>query len=129
METKSEEIKHCKPGTFVLIEDEPCTVVSLSVSKPGKHGEAKARIEAIGIFDGVKRSVVKPGGHKMQIPIIEKRAAQVLAITGDTAQVMDLEDYSTFEVKIPEEFKDKITEGREVVVWRWGNKLAIKGLR
>ena len=129
METKSEEIKHCKPGTFVLIDDEPCIVTSLSVSKPGKHGEAKARIEAVGIFDNVKRSLVKPGDYRIQVPIIDKRIAQVLVISGDYAQVMDSESYETFEAKIPEELKDKITEGREVLVWRSGKKALIKALR
>ena len=129
METRLEEIKHCRPGSYVLIDNEPCIVTSLAVSKPGKHGEAKARLEAVGIFDGVKRSIVKPGDYRIQVPVIEKRAAQVLAIAGETAQLMDLETYETLEAKIPEEFKDKISEGREVLIWKWGNKVIIKGLR
>jgi len=128
-ETKLEEIKKCRPGTYVLIDGEPCVVTSLSVSKPGKHGEAKARIEAVGIFDNVKRSLVKPGDYRIEIPIIEKKSAQVLSISGGTAQVMDLENYEVYETPVPEEMKEKLEEGREVLIWKWGKKVIIKGLR
>ena len=128
-ETKTTEIKKCKPGSFIIIDDTPCKVVDLKISKPGKHGDAKARLEGIGIFDGQKRVIVKPASAKVKIPVIEKRAAQVLSISGDHAQVMDMEDYSTFDVLIPEEFKGKIEEGREVLVWRFGKNVMIKELR
>ncbi len=128
-ETKLEEIKKCRPGTYVLLDGEPCVVTNLSVSKPGKHGEAKARIEAVGIFDNIKRSLVKPGDYRIEVPIIEKKSAQVLSISNGIAQLMDLESYEVFEAPIPEEFKDKIEEGREVLIWKWGKKIAIKGLR
>jgi len=128
-ETKTTEIKKCKPGSFIIIDDAPCKVVDLKISKPGKHGDAKARLEGIGIFDGQKRVIVKPASAKVKIPVIEKRAAQVLSISGDHAQVMDMEDYSTFDVLIPEEFKGKIEEGREVLVWRFGKNVMIKELR
>lgn len=74
----------------------------------------KMRIEAIGIFDGQKRSIVKPVDSKIEVPVINKKVGQVLAIMGDTVQLMDLETYDTFEVPIPEELKDKLTEGAEV---------------
>ncbi|MEM7826601.1 MAG: translation initiation factor IF-5A [Candidatus Aenigmatarchaeota archaeon] len=128
-ETKLLEIKKCRPGSFVLIEDEPSTVTDLKISKPGKHGEAKARLEGIGIFDGQKRVIVKPADHNLKVPIIQKKNAQVLSITGNSAQLMDMEDYSTYEVSIPDEFKDKIIEGGEVIVWKFGNKSIIKGIR
>ena len=128
-ETKLTEIKKCNPGSFVIIDDEPSTVTDLKISKTGKHGDAKARLEAVGIFDGQKRVIVKPADHMIKVPIIEKRNAQVLAISGDIAQVMDLDDFSTYEVKIPEEFKNNISEGREVLIWKFGNKRIIKSLK
>jgi translation initiation factor 5A len=128
-ETRQEEIKKCKPGSFVVIDEEPSIVKDLKISKTGKHGDAKARLEAVGIFDGQKRVIVAPANHEIKVPIIEKKNAQVLSISNDFAQVMDLEDFSTYEVKIPEELKDSIKEGREVLLWKFGNKLIIKALK
>lgn len=129
METKLEEIKKCRPGSFVLIDEVPCTVTDLKTSKPGKHGEAKTRLEAIGVFDGQKRVIVKPAGHKIRVPIIQKSNAQILAIIGDSVQLMDSEDYSTYEAKIPDELKGKIEEGKEVLVWKFEKNVMIKGLK
>lgn len=108
------EVRELKENRYIIIDDEPCKIVSITTSKPGKHGEAKARIEAIGIFDNQKRSVVYPVRHKVAIPIIDKRTAQVISVMGSKAQLMDLETYETFEIEIPEELKDKIKEGKEV---------------
>ncbi len=108
------EVRELKENRYIIIDDEPCKIVSITTSKPGKHGEAKARIDAIGVFDGQKRSVVYPVRHKVQIPVIDKRTAQVVAIMGDKVQLMDMETYETFEMDIPEEFKGKLKEGEEI---------------
>jgi translation initiation factor 5A len=109
------EVRTLKVGRYMIVDEEPCKIMSISTSKPGKHGEAKARIEAIGIFDGQKRSVVHPVKHKIQVPVIDKRSAQIVAIMGENVQLMDLETYETFEMKIPDEFKDELQPGSEVL--------------
>ena len=108
------EVRELKVNRYIIIDGEPCKIVSITTSKPGKHGEAKARIEAIGVFDGQKRSIVHPVKHKVQVPTIDKRTAQVISIMGDTVQLMDLETYDTFEMPIPEEFKGKLETGKEI---------------
>jgi translation initiation factor 5A len=108
------EVRELKEGRYMNIEDEPCQIISISTSKPGKHGEAKARIEAVGIFDGSKRSVTYPVKHKVQVPIIDKRQAQVITHMGSEVQLMDLETYETFNVPIPDEYKDRLTPGKEL---------------
>ncbi|MCD6215474.1 MAG: translation initiation factor IF-5A [Candidatus Aenigmatarchaeota archaeon] len=129
METTVEEIKKCREGKFVLIDDVPSKVTSLKISKPGKHGEAKARLEAVGIFDHQKRIIVKPAGHKLRIPIVIKKNAQVIAFIGERVQLMDLEDYSIFEAEVPEDLKGKLKEGGEVIIWKFGNNVIIKGVK
>ncbi len=110
------EVRTLRVGRYVIFDDEPCKIMSISTSKPGKHGESKARIEAIGIFDGQKRSVVHPVKHKVHVPIIDKRSAQVLALVGDdVVQLMDLETYETFEMPITDEYKGKLQPGNEVL--------------
>ena len=108
------EIRTLKVNRYMIIDDEPCKIVSISTSKPGKHGEAKARIEAIGVFDGQKRSIVKPVKHKVHVPIIDKRNAQVVALMGANVQLMDLETYETFEMPIPDEYKNQLEPGKEI---------------
>jgi len=108
------EVRTLKVNRYMIIDDEPCKIMSYSTSKPGKHGEAKARIEAIGVFDRQKRSVVHPVKHKIHVPLIDKRNAQVLALMGDNVQLMDMETYDTFEMSIPDEFKGKLKPGSEI---------------
>jgi len=110
------EVRELKVGRYVLIDEEPCKIMSISTSKPGKHGEAKARIEAVGVFDEQKRSVVHPVKHKVGVPMIDKRSAQVVAMTGkNQVQLMDLETYETFEMEIPKEFEGQMEPGKEIL--------------
>jgi translation initiation factor 5A len=122
-------IKTLKPGRYIVIDDEPCIVSGLVKSKPGKHGAAKVRLEAVGIFDGKKRFVLKPADTTVEVPVIEKRNGQVVSVTGTTAQLMDLEDYSMFDANIPDEFRGKLDSGKEVVYWRWKGRILIKQLK
>lgn len=110
------EMKDIKEGGHLLIDEEPCVVVSTAHSKPGKHGAAKLRVEAIGLFDGVKRSVVQPVDARVYIPIVERKIVQVLSLQGDTAQLMDLQTYANFDLKIPPELQGKLSVGQEVPV-------------
>lgn len=114
MSKKVVEIKTLKVGKYVIFDGEPSKIVNIQTSSPGKHGAAKARMDAIGIFDNQKRSIVKPVDAKIDIPIIDKRTAQVLALMGSDVQLMDLETYETFEVPIPEDLRNDLIEGAEV---------------
>lgn len=117
MSWKDVEVRELKEGSYIVIDDEPCRIVEFTTSKPGKHGEAKARIVAIGVFDGQKRSVVYPVKHKVKMPIIDKKTAQVISILGDMAQVMDTSTFETFELPIPEELKGQLEQGKEIQYW------------
>ena len=108
------EVKELKEGKYLIIDDEACIIKSITKSKPGKHGAAKARVEAIGLFDGQKRSYIGSVANKVYVPIVERKSAQIISITGNIAQLMDMGDFSTFEIVIPEEYKDKVKEGEEV---------------
>lgn len=108
------EVRELKVNRYIIIDDEPCKIVSLTTSKPGKHGEAKARIEAMGVFDGQKRSMVSPVRHKVNVPLIDKRTAQIIALMSDKVQLMDMETYVTFTMDIPDEYKGKLENGEEL---------------
>ncbi|MBW3022635.1 translation initiation factor IF-5A [Candidatus Woesearchaeota archaeon] len=115
-ETKVADVSTIKKGSYMLIDGEACKVNSVQVSRPGKHGHAKFRIEAVGLIDGKKRDIVMPHGS-VEVPIIDKRNAQVLSISGNMANVMDSETYETFDMEIPEELKDQVKEGSSVLYW------------
>ena len=118
--SKPTEVGALRIGSYVIVDGEPCRIVSLTKSKPGKHGSAKARIVAIGTFDGSKRTFVKPVSAQVEVPLIEKKGGQVVAMLPSAVQVMDLETYEIFEAPIPEEerLKSKLTSGTEVEFWR-----------
>ena len=125
MDKKQTEIKKLKTGSFVLIDDVPCVVDKVQKSKAGKHGAAKARLFANGIFTDVKKIIVKPADTTMDVPVIEKRSMQVLAVSESNVQLMDMEDYS--QVEVPKSAEIEVNEGDEVLVWRFGKYFMIKG--
>ncbi len=118
--SKPVDVGSLKVGRYVIVDDEPCRIVDLTKSKPGKHGSTKARVVAIGVFDGTKRSFVKPVNAQVVVPIIEKRSGQVLAVLPSAVQVMDLETYQVFDTPFPddESLKSSLASGVEVEYWR-----------
>ena len=118
--SKPVELGSIKVGSYVMVEGEPCRIADYVHSKPGKHGSAKARVVAIGVFDNVKRTFVKPVDSKVEVPLIEKRSGQVLALLPSAVQLMDLETYSVLEAPFPEdeELKGKLASGVEVEFWQ-----------
>ena len=122
-------LKDCKPGAYIMVDGEPCKVLNYAKSKPGKHGAAKVRIEVIGLFDEKKRQVMQPAAAQVDIPILDKKKAQVISVEGKIANLMDLEDYSTFDANIPAEFEGKLESGMEVEYWKFNQQVAIKLVR
>ncbi len=113
------EVGSLKTGSYVIVDDIACRIVEVTKSKPGKHGAAKARVVAIGVFDSLKRSFVKPVDAKVDMPMIEKKTGQLIAILPNALQIMDMETYEIFETPLPddEDLKPRITEGVEVEYW------------
>ena len=111
-------------GNYILIDDIPCEVKKVSKSSPGKHGSAKIKIQAEGIFDGKLRTTTKPADRNFLAPEVDKRKGQVVSLSSDSAQLMDMESYDTFEIKV-EEGKE-VEEGEEVDYWVVGDRKLLK---
>ncbi len=79
------------------------------------------------MFDGAKRSFVKPVSAQVEVPIIEKRGGQVIALLPASVQIMDLETYQVFEAPFPEEeeLKSRLASGMEVEYWRIRGRIRI----
>jgi len=128
-DTKTIAANNVQKGNFIIMEGAACRVVDVEISKPGKHGHSKVRISAVGLTDDKKRIAVMPGHDNVEVPIIEKRNAQVLSVQGDKVNVMDSETYETFDLKIPEEFKGLVVEGSSVTYWTILNERIIKQVK
>lgn len=114
MSTTMAEVRQLREGRYVVVDDEPCKILSISTSKPGKHGSAKAKVDCVGIFDDKKRKLSAPVTERVKVPMIDRRTAQVVSVQGDVAQLMDMSTYETFELALPAEFKDDVEPGAEI---------------
>jgi translation initiation factor 5A len=116
------EIKHksaggLQKGDYVVVDGVACVVSDIKISRPGKHGHAKVNLTAVGMLDEKKRNTVMPGHDNVEVPVIDKRNAQVLSVDGDSCNVMDTETYETFDLSIPGELKGQIRSGQVVLYW------------
>ncbi len=121
--------KELKVGKYVMIEDIPCKIVSIDLSKPGKHGAAKMRLVGIGIFDGQKKNLLQPSDADVEVPIIEKKTAQIVAVNGANVQLMDSVTFETYELGIPQEFADKAETGMEAEILEALGRRMITGIK
>lgn len=108
--------KELRVGKYVLIDDIPCRVVNIESSKPGKHGSAKMRITAIGIFDGQKKTLLSPGDADVEVPIIDRKSVMILSVSGNNAQVMDQKSNEVYDLEVPEELVNDAAPGKEAEV-------------
>jgi translation initiation factor 5A len=130
MDIRIEEVRSLKPGRYIVIDGVACKITSMVHSKPGKHGGAKANISAVGVFDNQRRNITRPTGDKVEVPVIEKKVAQVINIIGDRVQLMDMESFETFELAMPEEDELKgIAQGSEVLYMEVGSEKRIAQLK
>ncbi len=106
-----------RSGSTILIDGEAFTVRSNDISKSGKHGSAKCRIEAVSIFSGKKKVMAVPGHERFEVPLVTKCKAQVLNMAGEKVSVMDLESFETMELPFMEDIRDKLVEEAQVEYW------------
>jgi translation initiation factor 5A len=132
--SKPMDLGALKVGSYIIIDGEPCRIVSYDHSKPGKHGSAKARITAVGVFDGKPHPLVGPVSTKVDVPLIDKRNGQIISKQGDTLQIMDLETFETFETAaVEDQIKERIAQGevhgREVEYWKVLDRIKIARIK
>lgn len=120
------EASKVNSGTYIMLDDEPCEVRSMSKSSPGKHGSAKCKIKARGVFDGKDRHVTKPGDAMLMSPDVDKKVGQIVSQEGTIAQVMDMDTYETEEMELPEDLD--AGEGDEIEFWVIADRKLVKGL-
>ena len=118
MAIKLQSVGSLQKGSYIIIDGVACRVVDTATSRPGKHGHAKVNLMASGLIDGKKRNLVLPGHDNVEVPIIEKKDAQVLSVTGDVASCMDMESFETIELKLDDEAVKDAQEGDVILYWQ-----------
>ena len=64
----------------MMIKGKPCKVLSISVSKTGKHGHAKCNFTAVDIFTGKKLEDMIPSSHGTTVPIVNRTDWEIIDI-------------------------------------------------
>jgi translation initiation factor 5A len=76
-------------------------------------------VAAMGVFDGSRHSLVSPVSASVEVPLIDKINGQVISMSGQVLQIMDLETFEVFETSaVEDEIRDKINQGGEVEYWK-----------
>ncbi len=112
---ETKEIRELKVGRYVNIDDEPCKIVSIDTSKPGKHGSAKANIVATSISTCAKKPLAGPGSTKCQVPLIDKRKATILYTNGSEVSVLDAETNQEVVIEINDDHECSLEPGAEIL--------------
>jgi translation initiation factor 5A len=126
------KVNEVKVGTYILVDGKICKIVKIEKSKAGKHGSAKARIEAVELDTGRKKQILKSTSDNIEVPIIEKKTAIVSAVLDrekGIVQLMDSLTYEIFEAVVEENLKDQIAEGQEVVYWDMCGEKVVKQIK
>jgi len=134
--SKPTELGSLKIGSYILLPvsdqptGDPCRITEYDTSKPGKHGAAKARIVAVGVFDGQKRPHVGPVSMQVHVPLIDKRVGQIVSITGSNFQLMDSETFETFDADlVDEEIEGKLQQGQDIEYWNVMDRIKIMRIK
>ncbi|MFH1290579.1 MAG: translation initiation factor IF-5A [Nanoarchaeota archaeon] len=106
-----------KPGSMILVEGDAYIVKSNDISKTGKHGHAKCRILAAGVFVDKKKVVTVPGHERFDVPLVEKKRVQILSIDGDNVSVMDMESYETVDMPIHPDVREAAVADKQAEAW------------
>lgn len=124
-----EEIGKMKEGRYIVIDGSACIIKKMQKSAPGKHGHAKYRVDAEDMLTGAKKVIMMTGHARVDVPIIDKKAAQVLSVSGKTAQIMDMQSYETFDLAIPAELEGKVIAGANIVYWNIMGRKILKSVK
>jgi translation initiation factor 5A len=119
------EATQAKPGVIILVEGEPYKIISNDISKTGKHGHAKCRMQAGAIFSDKKKVITVPGHERFDVPNVEKRKVQILNVGEETVSVMDLENYETFDVPFDPSVKEQLAPEKQAELWDIEGKKSI----
>ncbi len=125
-----------KQGMNAILKNRPCKIISMSVSKTGKHGHAKAHFIGTDVFTGKKYEEVCPTTHTMWQPILEKKEYVVADIDEEYFSLLNdngdtKDDLRVFEGDMFNKIQKHFYKDNEVIVCilSWGEEEAVISFR
>jgi len=107
----------------MMIKGKACKILSISVSKTGKHGHAKCNFLAVDIFTGKKLEDMIPSTHGTTVPIVVRTDWEIIDIEGDELTLMDEGGNQKTDLNLPdvpstmaEEIREAWAEGENTVM-------------
>ncbi|CAF1523726.1 unnamed protein product [Adineta steineri] len=82
MDSTPERVGVIHKSDYVVLNGRPVKIVEVSHSKPGKHGHAKVHLVGIDIFTSRRYEDVRPVGHMIQVPNIQKKEYTIIELNG-----------------------------------------------
>ena len=107
------EIRTLKVGRFCVVDDHAYKILSISTSKPGKHGSAKARIELVSLFSAKRITHVGSVTDSINVPMIEKGKAMVTHIEGEDVHAMNMKDHTMMILPLDPDIE--VDSGQEIL--------------
>jgi len=107
----------------MMIKGKACKVLSISVSKTGKHGHAKCNFLAVDIFTGKKCEDMVPSSHGTTVPVVVRSDWEIIDIGDeDELTLMDEAGNQKTDVNLPgypekmaQDIRDAWAEGENQV--------------
>jgi len=109
-------------GDYVMIQEFPCRIIEMSISKTGKHGSAKINLTGIDIFNGNKHKTIEKSTSNVDVPNVTKMEYQLIDITRDNfLSLMDAngvlkEDIKLVEGELCENIRNEFDDGKELSI-------------
>ena len=106
------QVSSLKKGDVILSSNKrPCKVVNISISKPGKHGSAKANLDLADIFTNKKSTDICKTQDMVQIPEVSRDIYFLTRIDLDGyLSLMDKVGEFREDLKIDDERYDELKE-------------------
>jgi len=118
-----------RKGHFVCLKGKPCKVISISVSKTGKHGHAKANITGLDVFTGRKYVEICPTSHNMVAPAMFRSEWQLTDLSHEgTMTLMDQGGNMKEDLDLPRDTHGELTELSKSVRSRFDTVEANRGV-
>lgn len=100
-ETIPKDAGKIKKGEYMMIKGKPCKVLSISVSKTGKHGHAKCNFVATDIFTGKKLEDMIPSTHGTTVPIVNRSDWEITNIEDGELTLMNEAGVEKTDLNLP----------------------------
>ena len=106
-----------KKGMYFLLNNQLVRVTKKEIVVYGTHSHSKLKIFYTDVKGSGEKFVNMKHEDKIEILDIIRKTGQVISKTDNSVQIMDMQSYETFDMKIPEELKDQVKENVTVAYW------------